>query len=358
MKINPRSDEEYYEEDYDEEEYEDYDEEEHEDYAPQSFGDFVKDNKLLFGGVGLAAVALLIGLPMLLSSSPKEKFMKNAETYYTAEELTQTFNASVTSDNMFVNGLKISGKSSKDAKNNANISLKLKGSVTELVGDIPTINAVTYGKKSYVEMNLVDTYMGTMYGVSGAKSYKNKYIDIDTLMSTLLNESDYKKYSKDLKKTSSNKALKKMQASLAKNLEKVDEKHFTELPDDKGIQLKLNKTETKKLVNGLIKDMKTTSYYKEYKDFFNGLKKSDTTLTVIMGDEVGDTSWTIRAMDSTVKVTTKAQEYKAPKKPSKTVSKKQLKKLMKEYEEKAFEDMGVYDDIIVDESIDSSSNQN
>lgn len=339
---------EYYEEDeyYDDEEYEDeeYDEDEYVE-------DNSKRNKIIIGSfVALLALAG-VGAMFLFGGSPKSTFLERLNTYYTIEQMSQSYKISAESNAEGFEkfeGLSLTGTTTKDGKNGA-FTLDVQGEEELMGSSLPEAEFVYHNKNMYLNTDLAGSYISMFSGIELEKT--SSFANLKDLLSVVMGEESFKEYESEIDKATdsakSGKLQEEIQVVLADYLKDLDSKKFTE--KDGVVTLKLTYSELKKLAEKMLTTMSESDNYEgdktQLKDAIMAIKSGkdknvDANLQISLGSKVGDTKWSVTAKDKKtkdeVKVTieTKDKKFAEIKEPDNLMTKKELENYVNDIRER------------------------
>ena len=337
---------EYYEEDeyYDDEEYED---EEYEEYEE----DNSKRNKIIIGSfVALLAVAG-VGAMFLFGGSPKTTFLDRLNTYYTTEQMSQSYKISAESNAegfKKFEGLSLTCTTTTDGDNGA-FTLEVQGEEELMGSSLPEADFVYYNKNMYLNTDLAGSYISMFSGIELEKT--SSFANLKDLISVVMGEETFKEYESEIDKATdsakSGKLQEEIQVVLADYLKDLDSKKFTE--KDGVVTLKLTYSELKKLAEKMLTTMSESDNYEgdktQLKDAIEAInsgkdKNADASLQISLGSKVGYTTWSVTAKDKKskdeIKVTieTKDKKFNEITEPENLMTKNELENYVADIRER------------------------
>ena len=340
---------EYYEEDeyYDDEEYEDEEEYDEDEYVE----DNSKRNKIIIGSfVALLALAG-VGAMFLFGGSPKSTFLERLNTYYTTEQMSQSYKISAESNAEGFEkfeGLSLTGTTTKDGKNGA-FTLDVQGEEELMGSSLPEAEFVYYNKNMYLNTDLAGSYISMFSGIELEKT--SSFANLKDLLSVVMGEESFKEYESEIDKATdsakSGKLQEEIQGVLADYLKDLDGKKFTE--KDGVVTLKLNYSELKTLAEKILTTMSESDNYEgdktQLKDAIEAInsgkdKNADASLQISLGSKVGDTTWSVTAKDKkskdeiTVTIETKDKKFNEITEPENLMTKNELESYVADIRER------------------------
>ena len=344
--INTYEDE-YYDDDeyHDDEEY--YDDEEYEEYED----DNSKRNKIIIGSfVALLALAG-VGAIFLFGGSPKSTFLERLNTYYTTEQMSQSYKISAESNAEGFEkfeGLSLTCTTTKDGKNGA-FTLDVQGEEELMRSSLPEAEFVYYNKHMYLNTDLAGSYLSMFSGIELEKT--SSFSNLKDLLSVVMGEESFKEYESEIDKATdsakSGKLQEEIQGVLADYFKDLDSKKFTE--KDGVVTLKLTYSELKKLAEKMLTTMSESDNYEgdktQLKDAIEAInsgkdKNADASLQISLGSKVGDTTWSVTAKDKKskdeIKVTieTKDKKFNEITEPENLMTKNELENYVADIRER------------------------
>lgn len=359
MKINAEklqnlnTDESYEDEYYEEDEY--YDDEEYEDEEEYDEDEYVEDNskrnKIIIGSfVALLALAG-VGAMFLFGGSPKSTFLERLNTYYTTEQMSQSYKISAESNAEGFEkfeGLSLTGTTTKDGKNGA-FTLDVQGEEELMGSSLPEAEFVYYNKNMYLNTDLAGSYISMFSGIELEKT--SSFANLKDLLSVVMGEESFKEYESEIDKATdsakSGKLQEEIQGVLADYLKDLDGKKFTE--KDGVVTLKLNYSELKTLAEKILTTMSESDNYEgdktQLKDAIEAInsgkdKNADASLQISLGSKVGDTTWSVTAKDKkskdeiTVTIETKDKKFNEITEPENLMTKNELESYVADIRER------------------------
>lgn len=339
--LNTYEDEYYDDEEYDEEE---YDEDEY-------IEDNSKRNKIIIGSF-VALLALVgVGAMFLFGGSPKSTFLERLNTYYTTEQMSQSYKISAESNAEGFEkfeGLSLTGTTTKDGKNGA-FTLDVQGEEELMGSSLPEAEFVYYNKNMYLNTDLAGSYLSMFSGIELEKT--SSFSNLKDLLSVVMGEESFKEYESEIDKATdyakSGKLQEEIQVVLADYLKDLDSKKFTE--KDGVVTLKLTYSELKKLAEKMLTTMSESDNYEgdktQLKDAIEAInsgkdKNADASLQISLGSKVGDTTWSVTAKDKKskdeIKVTieTKDKKFNEITEPENLMTKNELENYVADIRER------------------------
>lgn len=358
MKINAEklqnlnTDESYEDEYYEEDEY--YDDEEYEDEEEYDEDEYIEDNskrnKIIIGSfVALLALAG-VGAMFLFGGSPKSTFLERLNTYYTTEQMSQSYKISESNAEGFekFEGLSLTGTTTKDGKNGA-FTLDVQGEEELMGSSLPEAEFVYYNKNMYLNTDLAGSYISMFSGIELEKT--SSFANLKDLLSVVMGEESFKEYESEIDKATdsakSGKLQEEIQGVLADYLKDLDGKKFTE--KDGVVTLKLNYSELKTLAEKILTTMSESDNYEgdktQLKDAIEAInsgkdKNADASLQISLGSKVGDTTWSVTAKDKkskdeiTVTIETKDKKFNEITEPENLMTKNELESYVADIRER------------------------
>ena len=359
MKINAEklqnlnTDESYEDEYYEEDEY--YDDEEYEDEEEYDEDEYIEDNskrnKIIIGSfVALLALAG-VGAMFLFGGSPKSTFLERLNTYYTTEQMSQSYKISAESNAEGFEkfeGLSLTGTTTKDGKNGA-FTLDVQGEEELMGSSLPEAEFVYYNKNMYLNTDLAGSYISMFSGIELEKT--SSFANLKDLLSVVMGEESFKEYESEIDKATdsakSGKLQEEIQGVLADYLKDLDGKKFTE--KDGVVTLKLNYSELKTLAEKILTTMSESDNYEgdktQLKDAIEAInsgkdKNADASLQISLGSKVGDTTWSVTAKDKkskdeiTVTIETKDKKFNEITEPENLMTKNELESYVADIRER------------------------
>lgn len=339
--LNTYEDEYYDDEEYDEEE---YDEDEY-------IEDNSKRNKIIIGSF-VALLALVgVGAMFLFGGSPKSTFLERLNTYYTTEQMSQSYKISAESNAEGFEkfeGLSLTGTTTKDGKNGA-FTLDVQGEEELMGSSLPEAEFVYYNKNMYLTTDLAGSYLSMFSGIELEKT--SSFSNLKDLLSVVMGEESFKEYESEIDKATdsakSGKLQEELQVVLADYLKDLDSKKFNE--KDGVVTLKLTYSELKKLAEKMLTTMSESDNYEgdktQLKDAIEAInsgkdKNADASLQISLGSKVGDTTWSVTAKDKKskdeIKVTieTKDKKFNEITEPENLMTKNELENYVADIRER------------------------
>ncbi len=339
--LNTYEDEYYDDEEYDEEE---YDEDEY-------IEDNSKRNKIIIGSF-VALLALVgVGAMFLFGGSPKSTFLERLNTYYTTEQMSQSYKISAESNAEGFEkfeGLSLTGTTTKDGKNGA-FTLDVQGEEELMGSSLPEAEFVYYNKNMYLNTDVAGSYLSMFSGIELEKT--SSFSNLKDLLSVVMGEESFKEYESEIDKATdyakSGKLQEEIQVVLADYLKDLDSKKFTE--KDGVVTLKLTYSELKKLAEKMLTTMSESDNYEgdktQLKDAIEAInsgkdKNADASLQISLGSKVGDTTWSVTAKDKKskdeIKVTieTKDKKFNEITEPENLMTKNELENYVADIRER------------------------
>ncbi len=339
--LNTYEDEYYDDEEYDEEE---YDENEY-------IEDNSKRNKIIIGSF-VALLALVgVGAMFLFGGSPKSTFLERLNTYYTTEQMSQSYKISAESNAEGFEkfeGLSLTGTTTKDGKNGA-FTLDVQGEEELMGSSLPEAEFVYYNKNMYLNTDVAGSYLSMFSGIELEKT--SSFSNLKDLLSVVMGEESFKEYESEIDKATdyakSGKLQEEIQVVLADYLKDLDSKKFTE--KDGVVTLKLTYSELKKLAEKMLTTMSESDNYEgdktQLKDAIEAInsgkdKNADASLQISLGSKVGDTTWSVTAKDKKskdeIKVTieTKDKKFNEITEPENLMTKNELENYVADIRER------------------------
>ena len=351
MKINAEklqnlnTDEYYDDEYYDDEEYDD--DEEYEEYEE----DNSKRNKIIIGGFIATLILAGVGAMYLFGGSPKTTFLERLNTYYTTEQMSQSYKISAESNAEGFEkfeGLSLTGTATKDGKNGA-FTLDVQGEEELMGASLPEAEFVYYNKNMYLNTDLAGSYLSMFSGIELEKT--SSFANLKDLLSVVMGEESFKEYESEIDKATdsakSGKLQEEIQGVLADYLKELDGKKFTE--KDGVVTLKLNYSELKTLAEKILTTMSESDNYEgdktQIKDAIEAInsgkdKNADASLQISLGSKVGNTTWSVTAKDKkskdeiTVTIETKDKKFNEITEPENLMTKTELENYVNDIRER------------------------